>query len=302
MVGSAILRELRAHGYNKLLTKSSNELDLRNQDAVRKFITKEQPEVVIIAAARVGGILANDTYPWQFLYDNLMIESNLIEASHLNDVERLIFLGSSCIYPKMAPQPMKEDHLLTGPLEPTNQWYAIAKIAGIKLCNALRKQYGRNYTSLMPTNLYGPNDNFDLETSHVLPAMIRKFHDAMEDGNQTVTLWGSGNPRREFLYVEDLARAIRFALDRDISGDLYNVGTGIDLTIRELAEMIQKIVGHDGKIEWDLSKPDGTPRKLMDSSRLQNEGWHPEVSLEEGIRKTYEWFLEHPNLIKEMRL
>ena len=277
MVGSAIIRLLSKKGYGNLVLRSSKELDLRDQSAVDAFMELEKPDVVIIAAARVGGILANNEYPYQFLYDNLAIESNLINASHQNDVDRLIFLGSSCIYPKLAPQPLKEEYLLTGPLESTNEWYAIAKIAGIKLCDALRKQYGRNYTSLMPTNLYGSGDNFDLKTSHVLPAMIRKFHEALPD--KPVTLWGTGSPMREFLHVDDLAAAVLFVLEHDVSGNLYNVGTGIDLTIKELAETIQKIVGHKGKIIWDTSKPDGTPRKLLDVSLLNKEGWKPEIQL-----------------------
>lgn len=300
MVGSAVVRDLQAQGYTNLIMKTSKELDLRDQKATNEFIADEKPDVIIIAAARVGGIWANNTYPYPFIYDNIIIEANLINAAHQHNVERLIFLGSSCIYPKMAPQPLKEEYLLTGPLEPTNEWYAIAKITGIKLCDALRKQFGRNYTSLMPTNLYGPGDNFDLKTSHVLPAMIRKFHDALPD--QPVHLWGTGSPMREFLHVDDLARAVRFVLEQNVSGNLYNVGTGEDLTIRELAETIQRITGHAGLINWDSSKPDGTPRKLLDVSLLKKEGWSSQLGLEEGIRMTYQWFQEHVRDLKEVSL
>ncbi len=302
MVGSAIVRDLRRHGYENLVFRTSKELDLRSQEAVNRFMAQEKPDCVIIAAARVGGILANDTYPYPFLYDNLMIEANLINAAHHNDAERLVFLGSSCIYPKLAPQPLREDYLLTGPLEPTNQWYALAKIAGIRLCDALRKQYGRSYTSLMPTNLYGPGDNFDLKTSHVLPAMIRKFHEAHLDGDRPVILWGSGSPMREFLHVDDLARAVRFVLEEDIQGSLYNAGTGRDLTIRELAGLIQNVVGHRGTVEWDAAKPDGTPRKLLDVSLLNGKGWKAEIGLEEGVHMTYHWFLDHQESIKEVHI
>ncbi|HKI47144.1 MAG TPA: GDP-L-fucose synthase [Balneolales bacterium] len=302
MVGSAIVRDLQEHGYHNLVYRTSKELDLRDQNAVDRFMKQEKPDYVIIAAARVGGILANNTYPYQFLYDNLIIEANLINAAHQNDTERVVFLGSSCIYPKMAPQPLKEEYLLTGPLEPTNEWYAIAKITGIKLCDSLRKQYGRSYISLMPTNLYGSGDNFDLKTSHVLPAMIRKFHDARINDNAPVTLWGTGSPMREFLHVDDLARAVRLVLEQNIEGSLYNVGTGSDLTIKELAELIQKVVGHQGLIKWDDTKPDGTPRKLLDVSLLNTKGWEAQIDLEEGIRMTYEWFLTHHDSIKEVHI
>ena len=302
MVGSAIVRDLQENGYHNLVYRTSQELDLRDQKAVNQFMKQEKPDYMIIAAARVGGILANNTYPYQFLYDNLIIEANLINAAHQNDTERVVFLGSSCIYPKMAPQPLKEEYLLTGSLEPTNEWYAIAKITGIKLCDSLRKQYGRPYISLMPTNLYGSGDNFDLKTSHVLPAMIRKFHDAMLDDNAPVTLWGTGSPMREFLHVDDLAQAVRFVLEQNIEGSLYNVGTGSDLTIKELAELIQKVVGHQGLIKWDDSKPDGTPRKLLDVSLLNKKGWKAQIGLEEGIRMTYEWFLTHHDSIKEVHI
>ena len=302
MVGSAIKRRLEAVGYTHQITKSSKDLDLRNQIAVKNFFDVEKPDVVIDAAARVGGILANRDYPWQFLYENLEIQNNLISAAHENGVEKLIFLGSSCIYPKLAEQPLSEDSLLTGPLEPTNQWYAIAKIAGVKMVEALREQYDRDFVSLMPTNLYGPNDNFDLETSHVLPAMIRKFHDAKIAGNTPVPLWGSGTPMREFLHVDDVASAVLFTLTNNMNYDLYNVGTGKDITIKELALTVQKIVGHEGEIEWDTSKPDGAPRKLMDVSRMKEAGWTYSIEFEDGIRSTYEWFLENIKEIKEVKL
>jgi len=306
MVGSAIWRALEAKGYTTLIGRTSSELDLRNQSAVADFFNSEKPEVVIDAAARVGGILANNSYPYQFLMENMQIQNNLIDFSLKSDVEKFIFLGSSCIYPKMAPQPLQEECLLTGPLEPTNEWYAIAKIAGVKACEAIQRQFGKEYISLMPTNLYGPYDNFDLHSSHVLPAMIRKFHEACRstvDGRQsTVTLWGSGTPMREFLYVEDLAEAVVFALENHVMDNLYNVGTGTDLTIKELAELIQKIVGHTGEIVWDASKPDGTPRKLMDVSKMTQAGWKANTSLEDGIRKTYSWFLQHQDSFKEVKI
>jgi GDP-L-fucose synthase len=304
MVGSAILENLKGNGYTHFITTTSKELDLRNQQAANEFVAKHKPDVVIIAAARVGGILANNEYPWQFLYDNLMIEANLINAAHENDIQDLIFLGSSCIYPKHAKQPLKEEYLLTGSLEPTNEWYAIAKITGIKLCQALNRQYGRKYISMMPTNLYGPRDNFDLQTSHVLPAMIRKFHEAKENGHTPVPLWGSGSPMREFLYVEDLAESVRFVMEfeEELEYDLINAGTGEDLTIKELAETVQKVVGHAGEIEWDSSKPDGTPRKLMDVSRINEMGWKAEIGLKDGIQNTYNWFLDNLETIKEVEI
>ncbi len=302
MVGSAIWRALKNLGYHQLIGKSSSELDLRSQIDVDAFFSREKPDVVIDAAARVGGILANNDYPYQFLMENLQIQNNLIDAAHRNNVDQFIFLGSSCIYPKLAPQPLKEDSLLTLPLEPTNEWYAIAKIAGVKACEAIRKQFNKNFVSLMPTNLYGSNDNFDLQTSHVLPAMMRKFYEAKLNGNSLVTLWGSGTPKREFLHVEDLAKAVVFTLENKLPEHLYNVGTGIDLTIKELALMIQQIVGHAGEIVWDTSKPDGTPRKLMDVSKMTNSGWKAEISLESGIRSTYDWFLENINHLKEVNL
>lgn len=302
MVGSAIRRALLAQGFSNLTGVSSSDLDLRDQQAVFSFFDREKPEVVIDAAARVGGILANDTYPYPFLMDNLQIQNNLIDASHRHGVQKFIFLGSSCIYPRESPQPMREDYLLTGPLEPTNEWYAIAKIAGIKACEAIRKQFGKDFVSLMPTNLYGPFDNFDLETSHVLPAMIRKFHDAKEKQTGTVTLWGSGEPLREFLHVDDLAGAVLFAMKNTLPEFLYNVGSGKELSIRNLAAIIRKITGFEGEIVWDRTKPDGTPRKLMDSSRLRTAGWKPAIELEDGIRNTYRWFLKNRDSFKEVKI
>lgn len=302
MVGSAIWRTLEEAGYQNLVGRSSKELDLKDQASVNEFFATEKPEVVIDAAARVGGILANNSYPYQFLMDNMMIQNHLIDASLRTGVEKFIFLGSSCIYPKLAPQPLKEDYLLTGSLEPTNEWYAVAKITGIKACESIRKQYGKDYVSLMPTNLYGSHDNFDLTTSHVLPAMIRKFHEAKEQGHSAVTLWGSGTPMREFLFVDDMARSVLFALENVLPEHLYNVGTGEDLTIKELAETIQRVVGHTGEVIWDSSKPDGTPRKLMDISKMHGLGWKHQVALEEGIKKTYEWFLAHIDDFKEVKI
>ncbi|WP_304503146.1 GDP-L-fucose synthase [Algoriphagus sp. Y33] len=302
MVGSAIWRALEAKGYANLVGKTSKELDLRNKEAVDAFFDQEKPDVVIDAAARVGGILANNNYPYQFLMENMQIQNNLIDASLSADVQKFIFLGSSCIYPKLAPQPLKEEYLLTGPLEPTNEWYAIAKITGVKACEAIRKQFGKDYISLMPTNLYGTHDNFDLNTSHVLPAMMRKFHEAKENGNTPVELWGSGTPMREFLFVEDLADAVVYALENKFQDNLYNVGTGTDLTIKELAELIQQTVGHTGDIIWDAGKPDGTPRKLMDVSKMTDAGWKAKVGLEEGIKRTYEWFLENQETFKQVKI
>ena len=268
MVGSAVWRALESKGYSNLVGKTSKELDLRNQSEVNKFIKSERPDAIIDAAAKVGGILANNDFPYQFLMENMQIQNNLIQAAHENNVDKFIFLGSSCIYPKLAPQPLKEEYLLTDSLEPTNEWYAIAKISGVKLCEAIRKQYGKDFVSLMPTNLYGSHDNFDLKSSHVLPAMIRKFHEAKLNKNAQVELWGSGTPMREFLYVDDMARAVVFAMENRLEEHLYNVGTGVDVTIKQLAETIQKIAGHKGEIIWDSSKPDGTPRKLMDVSKM----------------------------------
>ncbi|MBU2019909.1 MAG: GDP-L-fucose synthase [Bacteroidetes bacterium] len=334
MVGSAVWRALEAEGYTNLIGKSSKELDLKNQAAVEAFFQAEKPDYVIDAAARVGGILANNNFPYAFLMENMLIQNNLIDAAHRFNCEKFIFLGSSCIYPKLAPQPLKEDYLLTDSLEPTNEWYAIAKISGVKACEAIRKQFGKDFVSLMPTNLYGPNDNFDLESSHVLPAMMRKFHEAKfgpqksvvkterievhknqeassdspfgggqgeekeserltsaPNSQQPVTLWGSGTPMREFLHVDDLAKAVLYAVENVLPDNLYNVGTGQDVTIKQLAETIQKAVGHTGEVIWDSTKPDGTPRKLMDVSKMQSLGWKAEIGLEVGIQATYEWFL-----------
>lgn len=291
MVGSACWRALEAEGYTNLVGKTSKELDLRDQKAVEDFVKTEKPVAIIDAAAKVGGILANDIYPYEFLMDNMLIQNNLIRSAHENNVPKFIFLGSSCIYPKFAPQPLKEEYLLTDSLEPTNEWYAIAKISGVKLIEALRKEYGRDYVSLMPTNLYGPNDNFDLKSSHVLPAMIRKFHEAKLAGNVSVELWGTGSPMREFLHVDDLGQAVLFALENKLEETLYNVGTGADLTIKELAKLIQTTVGHQGRITWDTTKPDGTPRKLLDVNRLRNQGWDFSVGLERGIQNVYDWFV-----------
>jgi GDP-L-fucose synthase len=294
MVGSAIVRKLEKEGFTRLLTRTSAELDLRNQAAVQAFFGKEKPDYVFLAAAKVGGIMANNTYRAEFLYENLMIESNSIDAAYRSGVKKLLFLGSSCIYPKMAPQPLKEDYLLTGPLEETNEPYAIAKIAGIKLCDAYRSQYGCNFISVMPTNLYGPNDNYDLNTSHVLPALIRKFHEAKRDQAPCVTLWGSGKPRREFLHADDLADACFYLMQQYNEPGLVNIGTGEDLEIGELAQLIKKIVGYTGEIRHDRSKPDGTPRKLMDVSKLHSFGWKASIPLEEGIRRVYaEYQKEH---------
>jgi GDP-L-fucose synthase len=302
MVGSAIWRLLENSGYSDLIGLSSNQLDLKNQQKVEDFFQSERPDVVIDAAARVGGILANNSYPYQFLMDNMQIQNNLISTALKYDIQKFIFLGSSCIYPKLAPQPLKEEFLLTGPLEPTNEWYAIAKIAGVKTCEAIRKQFGKDFVSLMPTNLYGPNDNFDLNTSHVLPAMIRKFHEAKFSGNLPVNLWGSGSPKREFLHVDDLATAVLFALQNTLPEHLYNIGTGVDLSIRDLAELIQLKVGHEGEINWDSTKPDGTPRKLLDVSKFKSLGWEPNFDLVSGIESTYDWFLNNSDLVKEVKI
>lgn len=300
MVGSAIVRKLENEGFTNILKRSSKELDLIKQKEVEDFFLTEKPEVVIIAAAKVGGILANNIYRAEFIYNNIMIQSNIIQAAHKNRVNKLLFLGSSCIYPKLAPQPLKEEYLLTAPLEYTNEPYAIAKIAGIKMCESYYRQYGVDFYSAMPTNLYGINDNFDLQTSHVLPALIRKFHEAKVNNQKEVVLWGTGKPLREFLYVDDLADAIYFLLNNVEAKDLYengithiNIGTGEDLSIKDLALIIRKIIGYEGEIIHDTSKPDGTPRKLMDVSRINNLGWKATTSLEEGIKKTYEWFVEN---------
>lgn len=288
MVGSAITRKLNSAGFHHLLTADSRQLDLRNQLEVNEFFRREKPDYVFLAAAKVGGILANNTYRADFLYDNLMIEANVIHAAWLNRVKKLMFLGSSCIYPKLAPQPLQEDALLTGPLEPTNEPYAIAKIAGIKLCDAYRDQHGCNFVSVMPTNLYGPNDNYHPSNSHVLPAMIRRFHEAKIQGLPAVTIWGSGTPRREFMHVDDLAEACLFLMDHYDEPGLVNIGVGEDISIQDLAVLVSRIVGYTGEIRHDLSKPDGTPRKLMDVSKLHRMGWRAQIALEEGIRSVYE--------------
>jgi GDP-L-fucose synthase len=290
LVGSAIVRRLEREGYGDLLVESRDNLDLRDAHAVNKFFEREQPAFVFLAAAKVGGILANDKYPVEFLRDNLLIESNVIQAAWRAGVRKLLSLGSSCIYPKFAPQPIREEHLLTGELEPTNEWYAVAKIAGIKLCQAYRKQYGFRAISLMPTNLYGPGDNFDLETSHVLPALLRKFHEAAAAGAPEVNIWGTGSPRREFLHVDDLADACLFLMLNYDSAEIVNVGTGVDVTIRELAEMIQRVTGFKGLLTFDASKPDGTPRKLLDVSKLNGLGWKASIPLERGVAETYAWY------------
>jgi len=291
MVGSAILRRL-AEADAEVLTVGRDKIDLRAQAAVEAFVAKERPDAIVLAAAKVGGIVANDSYPAEFLYDNLMIEANIVHAAHKADIDRLVFLGSSCIYPKFAPQPIPEEALLTGPLEPTNEWYAIAKIAGIKLCQAYRKQYGRRYIAVMPCNLYGRNDNFDLTTSHVLPALLRKFHEARTAGAAEAVVWGTGSPRREFLYVDDLADAVVFLLECYDGAEPINCGAGVDVTIAELAETIGRVVGFSGTLVFDASKPDGTPRKLMDSSRMAALGWKPRTSLEQGIAEVYRWYLD----------
>jgi GDP-L-fucose synthase len=308
LVGGAIHRTLQAEGFTNVIVRDVRELDLTDQAATREFFAKERPEAVIDAAAKVGGIMANWEQPWEFVEQNLLIELNLIGEAFRHEVKRLVFLGSSCIYPREAPQPLREEYLLTGPLEETNRAYAIAKIGGIEMCRSLNREHGTDYLSLMPTNLYGPGDNFDLTSSHVLPAMIRKFHDAKvarEGGGEAgapaahagVTLWGTGAPRREFLHVDDVGRAVSFCLQHvhaaDVPDGLLNVGCGEDLTIRELAAIVQRVVGYDGPVSWDDSKPDGTPRKLMDVARIKSLGWAPEVGLEDGIRRTYDWYLEN---------
>jgi GDP-L-fucose synthase len=293
LVGSAVVRALKKQGFDNLAVRTHRELDLTEQDAVRKFFDSERPQAVIMAAAKVGGIHANNSHPATFLRDNLLIQDNVIDAAHRSGVEKFVFLGSSCIYPKMAPQPIKEDYLLTGPLEPTNEWYAIAKIAGLKMCQAYRRQYGFKAISLMPTNLYGPGDNFDLQNSHVLPALIRKFHDAKTRGDKSVEIWGSGTPRREFLHVDDLADAVLYLLQSYDGESIVNVGWGEDVTIRELAEIVMSVIGYSGDLTLDSSKPDGTPRKLLDVSRLHDLGWRPRIPLKTGIETTYAWFRQH---------
>ena len=293
MVGSACWRALEAAGYSNLVGKTSKELDLRDQRAVEEFIRNEQPYAIIDSAAKVGGILANDTYPYEFLIDNMLIQNNLIRSAHENDVPKFIFLGSSCIYPKFAPQPLKEGYLLTDSLEPTNEWYAIAKISGVKLIEALRKEYGRDYVSLMPTNLYGPNDNFDLKSSHVLPAMIRKFHEAKLNGNTPVELWGSGSPMREFLHVDDLAKAVLVCLEKYDDSQQINIGSGDEISIKDLGQKIANLTGFTGKVVWDSNRPDGTPRKVLDSTKINKLGWKPAITLDQGIAATVEWYQEN---------
>lgn len=302
MVGSAVWRALENQGFHNLIGQSSKELDLKDQKAVQAFFEKEKPQAVIDAAAKVGGILANNNYPYQFIMENMQIQNNLIDTALKSGIEKFIFLGSSCIYPKMAPQPLREDYLLTAPLESTNEWYALAKISGIKACEAVRKQFAKDYVSLMPTNLYGIHDNFDLKSSHVLPAMIRKFHEAKENNHSEVILWGTGTPMREFLHVDDMAQAVVFALENKLPDYLYNVGSGKDLSIKELALLIQNAVGHEGEIIWDTTMPDGTPRKLMDSSKMQELGWKQQVDLKEGIEATYKWFLANTENLKEVSI
>ncbi|HOP74618.1 MAG TPA: GDP-L-fucose synthase [Bacillota bacterium] len=292
MVGSAILRKLTQLGYTNLVYQPRQKLDLCDKKAVEIFFREERPEYVFIAAAKVGGIYANMSYPADFIYNNLMIQTNLIDASYRYQVKKLLFLGSSCIYPRFTPQPMKEEYLLTGLLEPTNEPYAIAKIAGIKMCQAYNRQYNTNFIAVMPTNLYGINDNFDLETAHVLPALIRKIHEAKVAGRPYVEIWGTGTPRREFLYVDDLADACIFLMNHYNESDIINIGTGKDISIKELADLLKTIIGFQGEFQWDNSKPDGTPRKLLDVSKINRLGWKAKVSLEEGIRKTYQWYLE----------
>ena len=298
MVGSAIYRKLQEKGFYNFVLKTSKELDLRNQQAVSDFFQVQKPDYVFLAAAKVGGIIANSTYRADFLYENLAIQNNVIHSAYETGVKKLMFLGSSCIYPKLAPQPLKEEYLLSGFLEETNEPYAIAKIAGIKLCEAYRMQYGCDFISVMPTNLYGPNDNYDLKNSHVLPAMIRKFHEAKESKNESVTLWGTGSPMREFLHADDLAEACAYLMENYSEPQFINVGTGIDITIKELAETVSKIVGFEGRLVWDTTKPNGTPRKLMDVSKLHEQGWKHKIDLQEGISLAYQDFLEHHETLR----
>jgi GDP-L-fucose synthase len=293
LVGSAILRKLNSEGYTNLLYRTSKELDLRDKGQVDQFFQKEKPEYVFLAAAKVGGIVANNEFPADFIRDNLLIQTNIIDTSYRNNVEKLLFLGSTCIYPKMAPQPLKEEYLLTGELEPTNEPYAIAKIAGIKMCESYNRQYGTKYISAMPTNLYGENDNFDLQTSHVLPALLRKFHEAKETNAPFVEMWGTGTPKREFLYSDDLADACLFLMENYEGNQIVNIGVGEDIAIKELGEKIKAVVGYEGDIQFDTTKPDGTPRKLVDVTKINSLGWKASTSLEDGLQKAYQWFLEN---------
>lgn len=293
LVGSATVRKLQEKGYNNLVYRTSAELDLRDKPQVDAFFAEEKPEFVFLAAAKVGGIVANNEYPAEFIHDNLLIQSNIIDAAYRNGVEKLLFLGSTCIYPKLAPQPLKEEYLLTGALEPTNEPYAIAKIAGIKMCESYNRQYGTKYISAMPTNLYGPNDNFDLHTSHVLPALLRKFHEAKASNAPFVEMWGTGTPKREFLYSDDLADACVFLMNTYEGNEIVNIGVGEDITIKELGEKVKAVVGYEGDIQFDTSKPDGTPRKLVDVTKLNGLGWKAETALEDGLQKAYQWFLDN---------
>ncbi len=303
LVGSAIIRKLESQGYNNLITRTHKELDLLDQKAVADFFASENPEYVFLAAAKVGGILANNTYPAQFIYENLQIQNNIIHQSYVSGVKKLLFLGSSCIYPKMCPQPMKEEHLLTGVLEPTNEPYALAKISGIKMCQSYNRQYGTNFIAVMPTNLYGPGDNFDLQNSHVLPALIRKFHEAKERGDKEVVAWGTGSPKREFLYVDDMASGSVFFMEnfdptkeQNEKGEIFmNLGVGEDVSIKELTEIVKKVVGFEGEIVWDTSKPDGTPRKLLDMDKMHDLGWKHKINLEDGVEESYKWFRDNYN-------
>jgi len=300
MVGGAIVRVLNQQGYRNIITRTSSELDLKNQQAVNDFFGEHKPDYVFLAAAKVGGIYANDVYPADFIRDNLLIQTNVIDAAYRNNCKKLLFLGSTCIYPKMAPQPIKEEYLLTGPLEPTNEWYAIAKIAGLKMCAAYRRQYGFDAISVMPTNLYGPGDNFGLENSHVLPALMRRFHDAKANNDNTVTVWGTGSPRREFLHVDDLADAVLFLMQHYADEEAVNIGVGDDIAIKNVAEMVKEVVGFKGKLEFDSSKPDGTPRKLLDVSKLTALGWNAKIPLTSGLESTYQWFLDHQKDYREV--
>lgn len=300
LVGSAIHRKLMKDGYTNLVVRTSKELDLRDKGQVDSFFKEEKPEFVFVAAAKVGGIVANNEFPADFIRDNLMIQTNVIDASYRNQVEKLLFLGSTCIYPKLAPQPLKEEYLLTGPLEPTNDAYALAKIAGIKMCQSYNKQYGTNYISAMPTNLYGENDNFDLQSSHVMPALIRKFHEAKLSNQSSVEVWGTGTPKREFLYSDDLADACVYLMNHYNDDEIINIGVGEDVSIKELAETVQRVVGFEGELKFDTTKPDGTPRKLVDTTKINQLGWKAKVELEDGIRKAYDWFLNNTDKLEKV--